>query len=99
MSQLSSTEALAVGIVAILISMLMALPITIIGTLALIRGFRKRVERSMQAAASTAERPELAEGSAVGSALGELQIKRIEVMNERTHDERARSIVAARRSP
>jgi hypothetical protein len=96
-SQLSSTEALAVGIVAILISMLMALPITIIGTLALIRGFRKRVERSMQAAASTAERPELAEGSAVGSALGELQIKRIEVMNERTHDERARSIVAAAR--
>jgi hypothetical protein len=96
-SQLSNTEALEVGIVAILISMLMALPVTIIVTLALIRRFRKRVAHSMQATASAAERPELAEGSALGSALGKLQIKRIDVTNERTRDERALPIVAAAR--
>jgi hypothetical protein len=51
----------------------------------------------MQAAASTAERPELVEPPTLSRALGDLQIKRIDVTNERTHDERAWSIVAAAR--
>jgi hypothetical protein len=96
-NQLNSDEAFGVGIAAILISMLMALPFTIIVTLALIHRFRKRVERSMQAAASAGERPEPAEDSALGGALGELLIKRVDVTNEQPHDERARSIVVAAR--
>jgi hypothetical protein len=96
-SQLSRTEALEVGIVAILISTLLALPVTIILTLAVIHTFRKWVKHSMQATVGAVERPELVERPALSRALGDLQVKRIDVTNEQTRAARALPIVAAAR--
>jgi MFS family permease len=95
--QLSSTEALEVGIVAILISTLLAFPVTIVLTFALIRRFRERVGRSMQAASGTLERLERVEQPTINRMRGELQIKRIGVTNEQARDGRALRIVSVAR--
>lgn len=97
---------LSLGFVVVLISMLLALPVTIILTLAVIRTFRrwvkrsmedtapKRVDRSMPDAADALERSELVERP-TGTALGELKIKQIDVTSEQTSVACAVPLVAA----
>jgi hypothetical protein len=82
-SQLSTPDALSIGFIAILISMLVALPVTIIVTLAVIRRFQKRVADSMQATAGALEKPVFVERRASGTALGELSMEKINAMSDR----------------
>ncbi|MBV9674278.1 MAG: hypothetical protein JO076_15830 [Verrucomicrobia bacterium] len=96
MSVISGTDTLGVGIAPILVGLLLALPITITGTLVLIRTFRKQVARSMQGTVG-AVRPEADKRPVQSRAFGDLQIKRIDVTNERIRAAHASPIVAAAR--
>jgi hypothetical protein len=96
-SQLGRSDALSVGFVAILISMLAALPFTIIVTLAVIRSFQKRVAVSMRTAASGSEAPEFVERLPSGAALRELKINKIDVMSDQLQATPRASLVLAAR--
>jgi hypothetical protein len=98
---------LSLGFAVVLISMLLALPVTIILTLAVIRTFRRwvkrsmedtarrRVDRSMPDTADALERSELVERPTSSTALGELKIKQIDVTSEQTSVACAVPLVAA----
>jgi hypothetical protein len=79
MSQLNGMGALGVGFAATIISILLALPVTILPTLAVIRRFRKRVAYSMQTTGGALDRADLIEEPAFSATLGELKIKQIDV--------------------
>jgi hypothetical protein len=108
-SPLTTLEALSLGFAVLLISMLLALPVTVILTLAIIRTFRNWVKRSMEETApkpsgpsmrdtaDTLERSELVERPLSGTALGNLDIKQIAVISEQTRFATAVPHVAALR--
>jgi hypothetical protein len=105
-SQLTTIDALLLGFAVLLISMLLALPVTIILTLALIRTFRKWVERSMEETADkhlnkniagTLDSSELINRPTSRTALGELKIKQIDVTSGQSRVASAAPLVAAAR--
>jgi hypothetical protein len=108
-SQLTTIDALLLGFAVLLISMLLALPVTIVVTLAVIRMFRNWVERSMkktapkpkehsmQDTADALEKSELDERPLSGTALGELKIKQIDVTSGQSRVASAVPLVAAAR--
>ena len=109
MSQLTTIDALLLGFAVLLISMLLALPVTIAVTLAVIRTFRNWVERSMKKTArkpkehpmedtaDALEKSELDERHLSGTALGDLKIKQIDVTSEQTRVASVVPLVAAAR--
>jgi hypothetical protein len=97
MSQLNGMGALGVGFAATIISILLALPVTILLTLAVIRRFRKRVAYSMQTTGGALDRADLIEEPAFSATLGELKIKQIDVTNGLNHRPRAVSLVRVAR--
>ena len=106
MSQLTTIDSMSLGFTVLLISMVLALPVTIVLTLAVIRTFRNWVKRSMQETADkhskknttgTLEISELVKPPPSGTAPGELKIKQINVTSEETRVASAMPLVAAAR--
>jgi hypothetical protein len=96
MREFGPEEFLALGLAILALIALIALPLAILITLALIRQFRTRVRRSMRAAAGTAVSPE-PDQPPLGRPTGELFIELIEATRQRANAARALPLICTAR--
>jgi hypothetical protein len=96
MSEFGPQEFLSLGLALLALIALIALPLTILITLALTRRFRGRVMKSMRTAAGTPVPPE-SDRSPLGRPLGELVLELIEATQQRADAARAIPLLCAAR--